>query len=103
MLGEEAERNQVVRLTATHCLGQLEDGLFGFAREPTKRLRQQSFHALGDVVFLEERAAVDLAVGEMREVENCIASRAVEECFPRLAKLLERFHEACPTPERGSF
>ena len=55
-------------LTAAHRLGQQEDR--GSRTRPTQMAESavhQSLHSLGEVVFLEEFAAMDLAVEESIE------------------------------------
>ena len=73
VLGEQAQRQQVVGLAPAHGLGELEDALGGFALEAPEALGQQDAHALGDVVLAEEGLGVDAARDEIREVEDGVA------------------------------
>ena len=45
-----------MRLAAAHRLFQFEDRLIGPAGEPLQALAEEGFHALGDVVLVEELA-----------------------------------------------
>ena len=70
---QHAQRDQVVGLATAHRLGELEHRLFGLSFQAAESLGQEGPHAVGDVVFLEEARAIDLALNQVVEVENGIA------------------------------
>ena len=92
MLGEKAERQQVVRLAAAHRLGELEDALGGRALQAPGSLGEQGAHAFGDVVLGEERGGVDAIRHQVAEVENRVASAGVEGSGARYASLFDGLH-----------
>ena len=92
MPGEQAERQQVVRLAAAHRLGQLEDALRGPALQPAEPLGEERPHPLRDVVLGKERDRIDPIPDEVREVENGVASRGIEGRGPGDAGLPDGSH-----------
>ena len=85
MVGQHAQRDQVMGLATAHRLGELEHGLLGLPFQAAEGLGQEGPHAVGDEVFLEETRAVDLPLHQVVEVEDGIA-------FGRCRK---RCREAC--------
>ena len=93
VLGEQAEGEQVVGLAAAHGLGELEDALGGLALQAPEALGQQDAHALGDVVLAEEGLGVDAVRDQVREVEDGVAPRGVEDAVAGFAGVAEGLHE----------
>ena len=85
--GEQAEREEVVRLAAVHRLGQFEHALRGFSLKAPETLGEEGLHPLGDVVLGEEFGGIDAVVDEIAQIEDRVAARGVErtgpgECMP---------------------
>ena len=104
VLGEQAERQQVVGLAAAHGLGELEDALGGLALEAPEALGEQDAHALGDVVLPEEGRRVDAIGDQVRQIEDGVPPRGVEDAVAGFAGVTEGLHQIILflLPKRGA-
>ena len=69
---EQPERDQAVRLTAAHRLGEVERAVLALAGEPIEAALDQKLQAGGEVVAPEELAPVDLARREILDLRDLL-------------------------------
>jgi hypothetical protein len=94
MFSQHAQTDEIVSLTATHSLRELEYRLLRFLLKTPKRLHEKCPHTVGDVVLFEKGLPVDFVVNQVDEIKNRIPLGSVEDAFSRCAELLEGFHSS---------